>query len=106
MFYNQFTDGSWNDGNFGGNPVGGGVAYICKWNIEPKAQKISVSKKAAKTIIYQAKNLKNKKVVFDLGAKAHTKLTYKVIKGDSKNITVSSKGTVTLKKGCKKYLCR
>ena len=102
MFYSQFTDGTWNDGNFGGFPVNGGVAYICKWDIKPQSQQISVSKKASKTITYKAQNLKNKKAVFDIGAKAKTKVTYKVIKGDSKNIVVSSKGKVTLKKRCKK----
>lgn len=102
MFYTQFTDGTWNDGNFGSSPAGGGVAYICKWKVELKSQQISVSKKASKTITYSAKNLKNKQAVFTIGAKANTKLTYKVIKGNAKNIVVSSKGKVTLKKGCQK----
>ncbi len=102
MFYYEYTDGTWNDGNFGGSPVGGGVAYICKWDIVQKDQQISVSKKASKTITYQEKDLKNKKAVFPIGAKAKTKLTYKVTKGTSKNIVVSSTGKVTLKKGCKK----
>lgn len=53
---------------------------------------------------YKAKNLKKKKVTFTLGAKASGKgkLTYKVVKGSKKYITVSKKGKVTLKKGCKK----
>lgn len=106
MFYTRFTDGTWNDGNFGGSPAGGGVAYICQWKIEPKAQQISVSKKASKTITYSAKSLKNKKASFTIGAKANTTLTYKVLKGDAKNIVVSSKGKVTLKKDAKKELTK
>lgn len=58
----------------------------------------------AKLKTYKAKNLKRKKVTFSLKAKTtgKGKLTYKVIKGKSKYITVSKKGKVTLKKGCKK----
>ena len=39
---------------------------------------------------------------YALNAKAKGVLTYKVTKGSSKYITVSKKGVVTLKKGCKK----
>lgn len=53
---------------------------------------------------YKAKNLKRKKVTFSLKAKTSGdgNLSYKVIKGKKKYITVSKKGKVTLKKGCKK----
>lgn len=58
----------------------------------------------AKIKTYRVKNLKRKKAVFSLKAKTtgNGKLTYKVIKGKSKYITVSKKGKVTLKKGCRK----
>ena len=58
----------------------------------------------AKIKKYRVKNLKRKKAAFSLKAKTtgNGKLTYKVIKGKSKYITVSKKGKVTLKKGCRK----
>ena len=31
MFYYKFTDGTWNDGDFGGSTVNGGTYYICEW---------------------------------------------------------------------------
>lgn len=31
MYYYQFSDGSWNDGDFGNNTVNGGKAFICEW---------------------------------------------------------------------------
>ena len=34
MFYWKFSDGTWNDGDFGGSTVSGGVAYICEWDSE------------------------------------------------------------------------
>ncbi|MCL2634362.1 MAG: sigma-70 family RNA polymerase sigma factor [Oscillospiraceae bacterium] len=32
MFYRQFTDGQWNDGDFGSETLSGGVAFICEWD--------------------------------------------------------------------------
>lgn len=68
-------------------------------------QKITVSKKIKKTIKIKASKLHNKKIIIKLGAKAKTKLTYKISKYPKKGkkyISVSKKGKVTLKKGCKK----
>lgn len=31
MFYWKYTDGTWNDGDFGRSTNGGGKAYICEW---------------------------------------------------------------------------
>ena len=31
LLYYKFTDGTWNDGDFGGSTVGGGNAFICEW---------------------------------------------------------------------------
>lgn len=32
MFYYKFNDGTWNDGDFGGDTVNGGTVFICEWN--------------------------------------------------------------------------
>ena len=32
MFYWKFTDGKWNDGDFGGRTNNGGTAFICEWD--------------------------------------------------------------------------
>jgi len=34
MFYFKYTDGGWNDGDFGGTTVNGGKAFICEWDTE------------------------------------------------------------------------
>lgn len=65
-------------------------------------QTITVSKKCKKTVTYKASSLKAKKATLKISAKAKTKLSYKVTKGNKKYITVSKKGEITLKKGCKK----
>ena len=31
LMYYKFTDGTWNDGDFGGSTVDGGNAFICEW---------------------------------------------------------------------------
>ena len=31
QFYWKYSDGSWNDGDFGGSTSGGGTAFICEW---------------------------------------------------------------------------
>lgn len=31
MLYYKYSDGSWNDGDFGNNTVNGGTAFICEW---------------------------------------------------------------------------
>lgn len=67
-----------------------------------KSQNISLSKKAAKTITYKASSLKKKKATFKISAKARGKISYKITKGSKKYISVTSKGLVTMKKGCKK----
>lgn len=33
MFYYKYSDGKWNDGDFGGTTVNGGKAFICEWNL-------------------------------------------------------------------------
>jgi hypothetical protein len=33
MFYYKYTDGTWNDGDFGGNTVNGGTNFICEWDL-------------------------------------------------------------------------
>ena len=74
---------------------------IIKPTVKLKNQKITTTK--IKT--YKVKNLKKKSVSFNLKAKASGKgkLTYKVVKSkNSKYITVSKIGKVTLKKGIKK----
>lgn len=70
-----------------------------------KKQKITVSKKVSKTIVYKAKKLKKKAVSFSISAKAKGKITYAVTKypaSGKKYIKVSKKGKVTLKKKAKK----
>lgn len=32
MFYYKYSDGTWNDGDFGSRTVNGGTAYICEWD--------------------------------------------------------------------------
>lgn len=71
-------------------------------SVAAQTQKITVSKKVAKTVVYKATSLKKKKATFSIGAKAKTKLSYTVSKNAKKNITVSKTGKVTLKKGLKK----
>jgi lysophospholipase L1-like esterase len=34
MFYYKFTDGTWNDGDFGGSTVNGEMNFICEWDTE------------------------------------------------------------------------
>jgi hypothetical protein len=34
MFYFKFTEGTWNDGDFGGSTDRGGKAFICEWDTE------------------------------------------------------------------------
>lgn len=34
MFYYKYSDGTWNDGDFGGRTVNGGSAFICEWDTE------------------------------------------------------------------------
>lgn len=31
LLYYKFTDGTWNDGDFGNSTVGGGNAFVCEW---------------------------------------------------------------------------
>lgn len=70
-------------------------------------QPISLKKQSiitAKIKTYKAKALKKTKKTFKLEAETSGdgRLTYKVTKGKSKYITISTNGKVTLKKGCKK----
>ena len=37
MYYMKYTDGSWNDGDFGGYTLNGGKAFICEWGDIEKA---------------------------------------------------------------------
>ncbi len=34
MFYYKYSDGTWNDGDFGNRTVGSGKAFICEWDYE------------------------------------------------------------------------
>ena len=34
MYYYKFSDGTWNDGDFGGSTVNGGIAFICEWDTD------------------------------------------------------------------------
>ena len=34
MFYYKFSDGTWNDGDFGSSTENGGTAFICEWDID------------------------------------------------------------------------
>ncbi len=34
MFYFKYSDGTWNDGDFGGQTENGGIAFICEWDTE------------------------------------------------------------------------
>lgn len=36
MFYYKYTDGTWNDGDFGGSTVNGGSRLLCEWNAATK----------------------------------------------------------------------
>lgn len=35
MFYYKYTDGKWNDGDFGGRTVNSGKYFICEWDLSP-----------------------------------------------------------------------
>lgn len=43
MFYYKFSDGTWNDGDFGGVTVRGGIAFICEWDNGSKGKKFAAS---------------------------------------------------------------
>ncbi len=82
-----------------GNAEGVSTGTMVDWvkSVVPetlKAQTIKVKKTA-----YTVK--KGKKTTIKLAATAKGKVTYKVTAGDGKNITVSNKGTVTVKKSAK-----
>lgn len=66
------------------------------------SQTIKLPAKYKKVLTYKYKILKHKKITFKPGAKAKTPITYKLIKGNRKNILISSGGKITLKKGCRK----
>lgn len=36
MFYFKFSDGTWNDGDFGNKTENGGKAFLCEWNENPE----------------------------------------------------------------------
>ena len=66
------------------------------------SQTIKLPAKYKKVLTYKYKILKHKKITFKPAAKAKTPITYKLIKGNRKNILISSGGKITLKKGCRK----
>lgn len=66
-----------------------------------KKQKITVSKKASKRVVYAAKTLKKKRMSLKINAKAKGKIYYRVQKKYS-HISVKKNGMVTIKKGCPK----
>lgn len=73
-----------------------------KVNVTKEKQKIRVAKK---TVTFKKNAVKKKKQIFSIGAKAETKLTYRLTKAPAKGkkyISISSKGKVTLKKGAPK----
>lgn len=35
LFYYKYSDGSWNDGDFGNKTVNGGTAFLCEWGDSP-----------------------------------------------------------------------
>lgn len=65
-------------------------------------QTITVNKSVEKTVSIKQNSLKHKARTIKIGAKANTKLTYSVTIGNKKNISVSEKGIITLKKGAQK----
>lgn len=67
-----------------------------------KKQRITVSEKCQGTVYYKESGLKKKSKAFSIAASAKGKISYKVKEGSSRNISVSKKGRVTLKAGCKK----
>ena len=36
MFYYKYSDGTWNDGDFGGSTQNGGTNFLCEWETVPK----------------------------------------------------------------------
>ena len=38
MFYYKFTDGKWNDGDFGNQTVNDSCAFICEWDLDPETE--------------------------------------------------------------------
>lgn len=47
MFYFKYSDGTWNDGDFGGRTVSGGTAFICGWDTEEAYNSYLESQKSA-----------------------------------------------------------
>lgn len=70
--------------------------------LTPKTQKISMSSTVEEGVTCKYKTLKNKAVTYEIAAKAYGAISYEVTEGDADCISVSSKGVITLKKGCKK----
>jgi hypothetical protein len=70
-----------------------------KVTVKAASQSITVKKASAS---YKKADVAKKAQTFSIGASAKTKVSYKVTKGTSKNITVNSKGVVTVKKGAAK----
>ena len=52
MFYYKYSDGTWNDGDFGRNTVNSGTWFICEWDPENPDNKVDFDR-----YIYQAKSL-------------------------------------------------
>lgn len=67
--------------------------------LKPLAQKITIKKVK---LTHKASSLKRKSAIIRIGAKAKGGIAYKVTRGKAKYIRVTSKGTVLLKKGCRK----
>ena len=70
--------------------------------LKAKKQQIKVSKKASKTVTIKSKKLRKRSVSFKISARAKGKITYKVISGKKKYISVSKSGKVTIRKKAKK----
>ena len=52
MFYYKYSDGTWNDGDFGRNTVNSGTWFICEWDPENPDNNVDFDR-----YVYQAKSL-------------------------------------------------
>ena len=108
-------DHQWDDGVVTKNATTsecGNIKYKCRVceaeydesvpKLPLQKQYIKVASKVSKTVKMDVSKLQKNKKSFLIKARAKGKITYTVNKGNKKYISVSKKGKVTLKKGCKK----
>lgn len=67
-----------------------------------KVQSIKVDSSVSKKITLKESDVSKGKKTYSIKAKAKTSCSYKLTKGSSKYVSVSSKGKITVKKGAKK----